>query len=92
MNCFSAPAVTGSVSLNAHRNGRSNLRKTPHAISLSLLDGSSMVTGTKVGKIRAALLNVSSGNGASYAAISSGQRAQASHIHNFSYFEHGCCL
>ena len=59
------PAVIGSPSLKAHRNGRSNCSSTSQAARLAAAAGSSGLVGTSSGNWRAPSLNDSSGNGAS---------------------------
>ena len=72
---MSAPFVIGSWSLNAQRNGFVHWWKTSHAARFGPDAGSSGLVGTSIGNWRAPSLYESSGNGASYAAITSGARS-----------------
>ena len=71
----SLPAVILSSSLNAQTKGRSKAASTSQAARFGAASGSSGDVGTRVGNCRAPSLYVSSGNGASYAAITSSLRS-----------------
>ena len=67
--------MTGSLSLNARRNGLWYSLSTSQAARLSWLAGSLVLVGTNDGNILAPALYSSVGNGASYAWISSSVRS-----------------
>ena len=73
-NCFSIPAVTGSLSANVHKNGLSNCSKNSQAKRCCSRDGDVGSVGTWLGIARGPILKLGSGKGASYAfAISVGK-------------------
>ena len=72
----SPPLLIGSASENAVRNGFFHCSSWTQAARFAADAGSSGAVGTSVGNWRAPALYESSGNGASYAAITSGARSE----------------